>query len=305
MRIAVTGAAGHLGSHLCTRLAAMGLTDLVRIDLRELPAGAGEARTTNLAEAGAATEALDGSEVIVHCASVHPWKQYADETYLDLNIKGTWNTYAAAAALGIWRVVLTSSIAAVGYTFPPSGWPVSESAQSTPCDLYSYTKLSQELVARHFAEFQGITTIALRPPAFMPKNSLETGRLLLGPFCLVEDIVEAHVAAVLMEEEPPSAFEAFFTTNRLPYGPQDAEVADDGWTLAERYYPGVREWFLAREAASPSPWVQAVYSIEKARELLGWEPKWNFGRWWSANRNLRWVQSESDAPDLLRPSNSG
>jgi nucleoside-diphosphate-sugar epimerase len=282
MRIAVTGAAGHLGAHLCARLAALGMTDLVRIDLREVPDGAGEARRANLAESGAASEALGGCEVVVHCAAVHPWKQYSDEAYLDLNVKGTWHVYDAAAALGIERVILTSSIAAVGYTFPPADWPVSESDQSTPCDIYSFTKLSQEMIARHFAEFQGVRTIALRPPAFMPKSPLETGRLLLGPFSLVDDVVEAHVAA-LMATEQPSAFEPHFTTNRLPYGPQDADVAADPWALAERYYPGVSEWFLARDPTTPAPPIGAVYSIDRARQGLGWEPKWDFARWWSEN----------------------
>jgi nucleoside-diphosphate-sugar epimerase len=264
------------------------MADLIRVDLRELPAGVGEARWANLAEAGAATEALAGAEVIVHCAAVHPWKAYADGTYLDLNVKGTWHTYVAAAELGVRRVILTSSIAAVGYAFPPAEWPVMECAQSTPCDLYSFSKLSQEAIARHFAEFHGVRTIALRPPAFMPKGWLETGRLLLGPFCLVEDIVEAHIAALLNTKQARSAFEPFFVTNRLPYGPQDAEVARDGWALAERYYPGVREWFVARDVDTPPPAVGAVYSIEKARELLGWEPKWDFARWWAENRdNLR------------------
>ena len=61
MQIAVTGAAGHLGAHLCARLAALGMTDLIRVDLRGLPDGAGEARTANLAEPGTATNALAGS----------------------------------------------------------------------------------------------------------------------------------------------------------------------------------------------------------------------------------------------------
>lgn len=44
MRVAVTGAAGHLGSHLCARLAALAERDLIRIDLRDLPNGAGQER---------------------------------------------------------------------------------------------------------------------------------------------------------------------------------------------------------------------------------------------------------------------
>ena len=118
----------------------------------------------------------------------------------------------------------------------------------------------------------------------MPVGALETGRALLGPFCLVEDIVEAHIAA-LGTGDLDSTFEPFFTTNGLPYGPQDTETAADSWALAERYNPGVREWFLTRDLSLAPPWIRAVYSAEKARRVLGWEPRWDFGRWWQENRD--------------------
>ena len=284
MCIAVTGAAGHLGANLCRRLAGLGEGDLVRIDLRDLPDGPGEARQANLAEPGDAAAALEGADVIVHCAAVHPWRPYTEEQYVDLNIKGTWYVYAAAAGLGVERVILTSSIAAAGYRFTPEAWPISEEMETTPSDIYSFTKHSQEVTARHFASDHGIATIALRPPAFMPKGELETGLSLLGAFCLVDDVVEAHVAA-LMAKEISSGFEAFFATNRLPYGSQDGDIAGDAWSLVERHYPGVRAWFGDRGLGSLVPWVPAVYSIEKAKTALGWQPRYSFDWWWRENRD--------------------
>ena len=44
-----------------------------------------------------ARAAVEGAELIVHCASLHPWKPYTDDQYLDCNLKGAWHVFAAAA----------------------------------------------------------------------------------------------------------------------------------------------------------------------------------------------------------------
>jgi nucleoside-diphosphate-sugar epimerase len=261
-------------------LTAAGDYDLIRIDMLPVPEGPGDTRQADLADASDARAALGGAELVVHCAAIHPWKEYTDAEYLRCNIAGTWQVYAAAAETGIQRVVLTSSIAAGGYAHSPADWPIDEQAQSTSAELYSVTKYTQEWIARHFADYHGIGTIALRPPAFMPKPTLETGALLLGAFALVEDIAAAHVLAV-QAEAMPSRFEAFYTVNPLPYGPADADVAGDPWALAERYHPGVQGWFAARGLQGVTPWVPVVWSIEKARQLLGWQPHYDFDRWWA------------------------
>ncbi len=281
MRIAVTGAAGHLGTHLCQRLVELGYDDLIRVDLTDLPPGPGEARQANLAEAGAATKVLAGADRIVHIASIHPWKSYPDDLYLDLNVKGTWHVYQAARELGVKQVVLTSSIAAEGYAFAPETWPVTEDRTGQPGDLYSLTKHAQEDIARLFAHSHQVATLALRPPAFMPKPPLETGAGLLGCFALVEDIAEAHAKAVLCESWP-GGFEALYVVLPQPYVAADAELLSDCWALAERYHPGVTAWFAARGAQRF--WVPAVHSIEKARRMLGWEPRCTFDWWWQTQR---------------------
>ena len=89
MRIAVTGATGHLGSEVCRQLVALGTDDLIRIDVRPLVEGPGETRQADLSDGAAARAALQGAELVVHCAAVHPWKDYTDDEYLDRNIKGT------------------------------------------------------------------------------------------------------------------------------------------------------------------------------------------------------------------------
>jgi nucleoside-diphosphate-sugar epimerase len=288
----VTGAAGHLGSHLVPKLVQEG-AEVVGIDLAEpdeIPHGASFVRT-NLADTDLLPEALAGASLIVHCASVHPWKKYTDDQYLDLNVKGTWHLYAAAAELSIDRIVLTSSIAACGYHAPPEAWPVTEDADFHRTDLYGLTKQTQESIARLFAARGEAQTIALRPPGFMPKNDLETGVALTGCYAVVEDIAAAHVAAVrvLTGRQQPGAplepFEAIFTTNRLPYTADDAELIDaDGriGPLVEKYWPDAHEWLAAH--GYRGGWLPSVYDLSKAKALLGWQPKLNFDQWWERHR---------------------
>jgi len=288
-RVAVTGVSGHLGSHLAALLAQDGF-ELVGLDVVDppamVPAGVRFVRA-DLCDAEAVRAALDGADLIAHCASIHPWKPYTDAQYLDCNVKGTWTLYTAAAALGIERIVLTSSIAAVGYGVGPT-WPVTEDAWAPLGDLYSYTKHTQEDIARMFADAGRIRTLALRPPAFMPRPELETGFGLTGAFALVSDIAEAHIEAVRVMSGRKAAgaelapFEAVFVTNQLPYGPDDAALmAAEGSAkpLVGKHWPEAYEWLIER--GYEGTWVPATYDLSKARKLLGWSPKRNFEQWFA------------------------
>jgi len=292
LRIVLTGAAGHLGSHLAPQLAQAGF-EVIGLDIVE-PAAAPAAchfERVDLTDAGAVTGALRGADIIVHCASIHPWKAYTDDQYLESNVKGAWHVYAAAAELGVTRIILTSSIAAAGYyRIPPQAWPVGEERQFPLGDLYSLTKHAQEEIARLFTDRGAVRTIALRPPAFMPVSDLETGFRLTGTFAVVEDIVSAHVAAVRVMSglqtpgTPLEAFEAINVTNDLPYTREEADLLDPDWgvrRLVEKHWPRAYEWLAAR-GYQGTP-IAAVYDLSKAQRLLGWRPAYNFGEWFAAH----------------------
>jgi len=283
MRIAITGAAGHLGSHVAPLLAERG-HQLIRTDILDAADGPGEFRKADLADPSQARAAIEGADLIVHCASIHPWKKYTDDQYLDCNIKATWHVFAAAADLGISRIVQTSSIAVYGvYGLPAEAWPVAEDYPAPDVlDIYTMTKMAQELTARRFASRCGMRVVSLRPPAFMPRADLDTGLGLLTSFGVVDDIASGHVAAVEHIDELPNAFEPFNITNALPYSPDDAtELAADPRAVMERYWPGAWDWFVAHgKTPAPHP---TVFDLAKAWHLLGWVPTHNFDWWWAEN----------------------
>jgi len=242
---------------------------------------------SDLADPEAAADALAGIGMVVHCAAVHPWKTYSDGQYVDSNVKATWHLYAAACKLGVDRVVLTSSIAAIGYGGDAS-WPIDEDAIFPIGDLYAFTKHAQEDIARMHAGTGKVCTISLRPPAFMPLDELETGFRLTGAYAMVEDVASAHVAAVrvlagLQEPGAPlEPFEAFFTTNALPYTSEDAKMmAAEGTTapLVEKHWPEAYGWLIGR--GYKGTWLPAVYGLAKAERLLSWRPAHSFERWFA------------------------
>ncbi|UCH33972.1 MAG: NAD(P)-dependent oxidoreductase [Armatimonadota bacterium] len=290
VRVVITGASGHLGSHLAPALVESGfeVTGLDIVEPASPPDGWTCARA-DLTDAAALADALAGAQMIVHCASIHPWKPYTDDQYLDSNVRGTWSLYATAADLGIERIVLTSSIAAAGYhRIPPEAWPVSEDRVFPLGDLYSFTKRAQEEIARMFADLGRVQTIALRPPAFMPKPELETGFMLTGSFAVVQDIVSAHVAAARVLSglekpgEPLRAFEAINTTNALPYKAEDGILVGPDWNvrrLVEKYWPRAYDWLVSRGYKGSG--LAAVYDLGNAERLLGWHPTYNFEQWFA------------------------
>jgi nucleoside-diphosphate-sugar epimerase len=283
--ILITGAAGHLGSHLIAELLAAGhrLRGFDRVHMPDSPLPPEDCITGDLADREAVEAALKGVDIVMHCASIHPWKQYSDAQHIDANIKGTWTLYSAIAQSGVRKAVLTSSVAATGYSSGlQNRWPVVESDETTPGDIYSYTKQAQEGIAKSFAKSAGVQTIALRPPAFMPRSPEETGLGLLGCYGVVQDIVSAHVAAgkALIDGVQMEPFEAFFVTNELPYTSQDVPLLEDGQVglkLVGKYWPHTVEWLRAN--GFTAAWCPAAYDLSKAKRLLGWSPETSFGSW--------------------------
>ena len=290
--IVLTGASGHLGSHLIRQLAASGFK-AKGIDIADLPVTPleWEFARADLTDFDQIREIFEGADVIVHCASIHPWKTYTDDQYLDANIKGTWHVYQAAAELGIDKVVLTSSISAVGFgNSGPDAWPATEEAIFPITDLYGITKHAQEDIARAFAGRNEVRTIALRPPAFMPHDPLRTGIGLTANFAVVQDIMSAHVAAlevilgVRTSPDPMGPFEAFTVTNELPYRREDLGLLGEGKNnreLVRKYWPEAYDWLV--EQGFEGARLNTLFDLSKARRVLGWEPTYNFEQWLAEN----------------------
>lgn len=301
MRVVVTGAAGVLGSEVALSLAALG-HEVRGVDLRPLPErvtiqGSVQGMEANLTEPENCRRAVEGAEVVVHCASIHPWKDYPDALYWDLNVKATHHLLAAAIAEKAAKVVLTSSVEPfAGRPFAPEELPLPESIPPSPRRLYGLTKLVGEEIAERFHRVDGLCCVALRPATFIPYEEPLIGtRLLTGTWLYPADVVAAHVQAVTAPP-PPSGWDACYIAPEVPYSAADVAATRRGQAEAlavfERHYPGTADLFHRHGLVPPT--LNVFYSVDHAARSLAWRPQSSFADWLDLQK--------SAAPGQLRAS---
>jgi nucleoside-diphosphate-sugar epimerase len=225
--ILVTGASGYLGNNLLKALAKNNDYKLTALDIESNPDLLESIHfiNTDINDAEQLHKAFEGIDLICHCASLggtkHGLDYYNENQIRKTNIEGTQNLYNQAKRKGVKKIVLTSSIDVLSQKQRKERWPIDETIICKPDIPYGKSKNSQETTAKLFGNDNSIKTIALRPCAFFPFEDPERGFRLTGTHAMVEDIVNAHVAAVkvLLDEKKSSElnnFEAIFVTNKLP-----------------------------------------------------------------------------------------
>src|SRR6476620_96833 len=174
-KVLVTGAAGNIGSYFAEhsqekydlRLMIRGDEDAKAIDAIRRFGEVIEADVTKLDDM---QRACPGIDTIVHMAA-NPSPSATWDSVRDVNIPGTYNTFAAAKMRGCRRVIYASSIHAVsGY---PSDYQVHTSDPVNPGDLYGVSKCFGEALARYMAEQEGLSAICLRIGAFQPLEAAQ------------------------------------------------------------------------------------------------------------------------------------
>jgi nucleoside-diphosphate-sugar epimerase len=155
-RIAVTGATGFIGRHVCAHLANLG--DEVRAIVRPSSTSPVPPDVTVVRadlDAGALRDALGGVEAVVHLAGVIAAAR--DEEYISVNALGARAVAEAARSAGS-RFIHVSSLAAAG---PASAaHPRSEDEPASPITMYGKSKLESERMVREVA---GLSWVILRP----------------------------------------------------------------------------------------------------------------------------------------------
>jgi NAD+ dependent glucose-6-phosphate dehydrogenase len=161
----LTGADGHVGSVIRTRLADAYEWRLLSRDPMDVPSFMGD-----IADYDAIRPAFDGVDAVVHMAAAaavdSPW----DEV-LSANIIGTRNVFEAARDAGVPHVVFASSNHAIG-GYERDGRPeiyepndarlYDENVELRPDSLYGVSKGFGELLGRFYSDTYGMRVICLR-----------------------------------------------------------------------------------------------------------------------------------------------
>ena len=211
MRYLVTGATGLVGSHVLDQLLARG--DTVRALVLEHPEAEKlrqrgvEVWLGDLTEAVDLSAAVDGMDVVLHCAGMvqlaaprhHLWA---------VNVEGTERLLTSSAHVGVSRFVYVSSVAVYG----PMPQPITEDTPKQPIGAYGESKWAAEQALWRYHADHGLPAVVLRPcPIYGPRDQRITrglvrhgqkwvvplpraGRCLLD-LVYVSDVAEAVLAA--------------------------------------------------------------------------------------------------------------
>jgi UDP-glucose 4-epimerase len=159
MRIAVTGGAGFLGSHVADMLIGAG-HDVTVVDAQ---AAVGYRHVVcDLADIDRLTDAFRGIDAVAHLAAVGDVYLAAEKPELaaHVNVTGTANTMVAALRAGVRRLAYASTWEVYG---EPEYEPIDERHPCRPDHPYNITKLAGERIALSIGHLRdGISVSALR-----------------------------------------------------------------------------------------------------------------------------------------------
>jgi len=177
MKILVTGGAGYIGSHAVEILKNRGhevtvLDDCSTGHADSLPPTVRFVQGS-LLDSALVARALKGCDAVMHFAGKSSVGESVEkpDLYRQVNIAGTKVLLGEMNALGIKKIVFSSSAATYG---EPELSPVSESATCAPTNPYGKTKLAIERELSAAALAQNLAAVSLR--YFNVAGALETDR---------------------------------------------------------------------------------------------------------------------------------
>ena len=277
MRVLVTGAAGFLGQAVCDQLA-VERHGLIGLDNFARPDGMG---SIEWMEADITKPIALGPlpiDAVVHMAAIAaPRTCDADPTLAyDVNVNGTHQVLKLAVEAGAKKFVFISS--AHVYGISPKYMPTDESHPLHPQETYTTTKILGERLCELYHANYGLSYTTLRlfnaygpgqlPGYFIPdmvSKAKARGITLNGggttkDFIYVDDVARAVLAAI----ETP-----FVGPINIGSGEQ-FPLANVAQTIAD-----IMEVGDGTMISNEGPGTQMQADWSRAKQVLGWEPRWD------------------------------
>jgi UDP-glucose 4-epimerase len=288
VRLLVTGSSGHLGEALVRTLRAAGHRtvglDLLRSSCTDVVA--------SITDRGAVRSALSGVDAVLHTATLHKPHvgSHSRQAFVDTNVTGTLVLLEEAVASGVEAFVATSTTSAFGRALTPgddepAAW-ITEDVVPRPRNIYGATKVAAEDLCELVARDHGLPCLVLRTSRFFPEAddseqvrsgyadaNTKVNELLYRRVDLA-DVVAAHLAAV--QRAPALGFGRYVVSATTPFTRDDlAELRRDAPAVVERLFPDHGEVYR-RLGWRMFPTIDRVYDNARARQDLGWTPRYDF-----------------------------
>lgn len=288
-RVLVTGGAGRLGRSVVTGLAEAGY-DVVSVDRDVLPDGVLPVSVVqDAADLGADGQALEviarhRPDAVIHLAAIAVPFSAPEQVIFTTNTRLAFAVLEAATELGVPRIVTASSPTVLGYGAPggwlPESFPLSEATTPQPWNAYALSKYiaeqTVEMLARtstgtiRYAAFRPCYVISPEEWAGAPTQQGHTVSERLADPALSAPALFNYVDArdvadfldlLLRKMDTVPNGETFFV------GAADALARSPLAELLPRFVPG------SSALTAHLTGTQPAFSIDKARTLLGWEPR--------------------------------
>jgi UDP-glucose 4-epimerase len=288
MKIVVTGSAGHLGHALIRTLKGTN-HEVVSLDIvhSEFTSIVG-----SIADREHVRRCLAGAGAVIHTATLHKphIATHSRQSFVDTNITGTLNLLEEAVSAGVASFIFTSTTSAFGDALtPPAEAPaawVTEDVAPVPRNIYGVTKIAAEDLCELFHRNHGLACLILRTSRFFPeeddrkemREGYADGNLKANEFLHrrvdIEDVVSAHLLA--LEKTRSIGFGRYIVSATTPFTRDDLpELRSNAPRVLKRRFPDYEAEYACR-GWKMFPGIDRVYVNERARNELGWRPRYDF-----------------------------
>lgn len=290
MTVLVTGSAGHLGEALVRMLSREGW-EPVGLDLEPSPF---THRVGSIIDRDFVRDCVAGVDFIFHTATLHKphVSTHSRQHFVDTNVSGTLNLLEEAADQNCKGLIFTSTTSTFGAALQPKPrapavW-VTESLRPRPRNIYGVTKCAAEDLCEMFHRRAGLPCIVLKTSRFFPeadddpakREAFDDANLKVNELLFrradIEDLAAAHLLAA--SKAQAIGFDRFILSATTPFEPSDAsELTRDAPSALARRIPHYVSlyadlgWRMFRS-------IDRVYDNTRARDTLGWTPKYSFER---------------------------
>ena len=306
----ITGGAGYIGAHVVLETLKSGREPLVLDDLSSgvaarLPSGVKIERVTladvKAVESVFAKHKIDG---VLHLAAKKQVGESVErpDYYWQENVGGFQNLVNAMKQNDVKNLVFSSSAAVYGAPVMEPGQTISESEKCSPINPYGLTKLEGEIISGTLSASYGFKVAALRyfnvagagkpelgdlfafnlvpivfeaidakrsPKVFGNDYSTPDGSCIRD-YVHVQDLAEAHVAAMDLVESMQPGFEAINIGTGI-----GASVFEVISMIQDVTGIELDPEIVERRAGDPAA---LVANVSKANEILGWKSKYDLRR---------------------------
>jgi nucleoside-diphosphate-sugar epimerase len=214
-----------------------------------------------------------------------------EDDCMKINTMGTFYVLDAARRMNVKDLIISSSYYATGIggrwsgtTYTPQYLPIDEDHPCMPESTYALSKYLGEEIGKAFARAYEMKIIALRYMGIFyennensrklykfginvePADNQNKGQMVDNTYQYADARDIANITDLCIQKIRDSAikpFEAFFVSTDTTYLENTAEV------IAKR-------WPFLREAGKNMNGTEGVFSIEKAKRLLGYKPVYSW-----------------------------